>query len=373
MPNVDPFERVLAASRVRNVLLGPQRLTSPGEVVDHLLAVQTQELAFSRWSVGQRTGSPEESEVLAAIATGDVVRVHALRPTWHYVRGEDLRWAQALTAPRVLRASAGWYRNHGVDDAFLTSGRRVVERELAGANHKTRDELKGAVAGAGLSVEGQRMTVLMFDLEMKTVVCSGPMRGRHHTYALVDERIPPQAPVPAHEAAARLVQRYLRGHAPATLKDLRWWSGMTLAELGRAVEDLGDAVGGANVSGENYIWLSDSPPDDAVEDAGRYELLQVFDELFVGYSQTRGLLDPDGEFGSVLPIGFSKMMHVVTHGDRLVGRWRQDRRAKSLTLTFAIDRPLAPEDEDDLRLAAEAYGTFFGAATTELVLGASTL
>src|SRR5690606_10840400 len=107
---MEPAERVLAAARTRNVLLGPRRLGSPAEDVQHLLAVQAEEPRFSRWSVAQRTTRPDEAAVARALANAEIVRVHALRPTWHYLRGEDLRWVQALTGPRVLRSSAGWYR-----------------------------------------------------------------------------------------------------------------------------------------------------------------------------------------------------------------------------------------------------------------------
>lgn len=337
-----------------------------------MLAVQAQEPAFSRWSVGQRMSAPHEPSVVEAIASADIVRVHALRPTWHYVMGEDLAWIQALTGPRVLRSSAGWYRNHGVDEEFLAAGRRVVEQSLAVGGFRTRNQLRDAAAAAGLDVSGQRMTALMFDLELKSVVCSGPMSGRQHTYALVEERLPRGRPLAVDEATARLVERYLRGHAPSTLKDIRWWSGLTLKELRRAVEDLGDTVTTETVGGVEYMWPASSPPQEALEDRATFELLQVFDELFVGYSDTRGLLDADGEFGAILQIGYSRMMHVLVHGDRLAGRWRADKRAGGLTITFDLNRPLVGTEEAELGEAAQAYGAFVGTADTDVVLAVNT-
>lgn len=369
---MDSFERVLAASRVRNALLGPRRMGAPGQVVDHMFALQAQEPALSRWSVGQRTTRPDEASVIESLDSAEIVRVHALRPTWHYLKREDLGWVQALTGPRVLRASAGWYRNHGVDDGFLDTARAVVESSLGGGNAKTRNELKDDVAASGLDVSGQRMTALMFDLELKCVVCSGPLKKRQHTYALVEERLPPQTTLEPAEATARLVKRYLRGHAPSTLKDMRWWSGLTMADLRRAVEDLGDLVTIEVVGGAEYVWLTAEPPTEAVEDASTFELLQVFDELFVGYSETRGLLDPDGEFGAVLQIGFTKMMHVVIQGDRLIGRWRADRRSKALDLTFDLSWPLSGSEEAALSEVARSYGAFVGAGDTGVAFTAST-
>lgn len=48
----------LAAARVRNALLGERTATDPVAAVRTLLAVQAQEPAFSRWSVGQRRAAP---------------------------------------------------------------------------------------------------------------------------------------------------------------------------------------------------------------------------------------------------------------------------------------------------------------------------
>src|SRR5690606_34352291 len=198
------------------------------------------------------------------------------------------------------------------------------------------------------------------------------LKDGKHTYALVDERLPPGQELAPEEATARLVKRYLAGHAPATLKDLRWWSGLKVTELRRAVDALGDAVAKETIGRREYLWLGSDPPEQAAEDDVSLELLQVFDELFVGYSETRDLLDADGEFGPVLQIGFSKMMHVVVDGDRLLGRWRHDRRKKTLVLTFDLNRPLATDEQTWLREAAAAYGAFMGAGESEVVLAHNT-
>ncbi|HET8984915.1 MAG TPA: winged helix DNA-binding domain-containing protein [Trueperaceae bacterium] len=380
---MEPSSTDLASARVRNVLLGALSATDPVSVVDRLLAVQAQEHAFSRWSVGQRVKRPDEAAVLAAIARNDIVRTHILRPTWHYVRGEDLRWLQGLTGHRVRSLNAGWYRNHGVDDDFFLATRTVVEAELTGGRCRTRDELKLALTEAGIDVTGQRITVALFDLELHTVICSGPVRGRHHTYGLVDELLPPSPTLATDGATARLVQRYLTGHGPALLKDLRWWSTLTLKQLQGAVEDLGDAVQSARVGGEEYLWLADEEPTTVASGASdsthqQFRLLQVFDELFVGYSESRGLVDPDGEFGSVLPMGFTKMMHVVLEGDRLAGRWRTDKRrmepsgAQGLEVTLEMNRPMSAGDVRGIELAVEAYGAFVGVEARAVVLDPST-
>lgn len=360
----------LAAERVRSALLAERVAADPVAAVRTLLAVQAQEHAFSRWTVGQRVaGEPVEEAVRRAVDEGRIVRTHVLRPTWHYVAAEDLRWLQDLTAERVLAGSAGWYRNNGVDDAFLGRAREALVRALEGGRHKTREELRGELAAAGLDVSGQRMTVALFDAEVRCLICSGPLAGNHHTYALVEERLPPAPRLEPEQATARLVARYLAGHAPASLKDLRWWSTLTLKQLRVGLEELGDAVAREVVDGVEYLRLAE-PPDagDAslvsAPEAPRFQLLQVFDELFVGYAETRRLLDPDGEFGAVLTIGWGELSHVIVEGDRLVGRWRQDRRRGELELTMRLSRPLDRDDLAELEKAAARFGAFFGKPAT---------
>lgn len=271
-----------------------------------------------------------------------------------------------ITAQRVLAASAGWFRNHGVDEASLGRTREALARLLQGGRHLTRDELRELLTAEGLDVSGQRLIVALFDAELRCVVCSGPLAGSHHTYALVDERVPPTPRLEPEEATARLVARYLAGHGPATLKDLRWWSNLTLKQLRAAVEDLGDAVAREVVGGVEYLRLASEPAPGVdglvrVAEAPRFQLLQVFDELFVGYSETRGLLDPDGEYGAVLSIAWGELTHVVVEGDRIAGRWRHDRRGKAVEVTVELARPLSRDDREALAEAAERYGSFIGA------------
>ena len=48
------------------------------------------------------------------------------------------------------------------------------------------------------------MTRFMSRAEVEGIVCSGECRGRQHTYALLDERVPPTPELTKEEALARL-------------------------------------------------------------------------------------------------------------------------------------------------------------------------
>src|SRR5437868_14990731 len=74
---------------------------TPEDVVRWLVAVQAQEFQYAKWSVAQRTRGGTDAEVEQRYAEGSILRTHVLRPTWHFVLPEDIRWMLELTAPRI--------------------------------------------------------------------------------------------------------------------------------------------------------------------------------------------------------------------------------------------------------------------------------
>jgi Winged helix DNA-binding domain len=58
--------------------------------------------------------------------------------------------------------------------------------------------------------------------ELEGLICSGAMRGKQHTYALLDERVPPASMLTHEEALAELTRRFFTSHGPATIKDFAW-------------------------------------------------------------------------------------------------------------------------------------------------------
>src|SRR5258708_40346190 len=90
---------------IRRRLAG-QYLTPPGpkpaaDVIRALGAVQAQDYAGAKWAVAQRTTGITDVAIERELTAGSILRTHVLRPTWHFVVPEDIRWMLALTGPRV--------------------------------------------------------------------------------------------------------------------------------------------------------------------------------------------------------------------------------------------------------------------------------
>ena len=118
------------------------------------------------------------------------------------------------------------YRQHGLDRASLDLGAAVIAEELRGGRHRTRAELARALAERGLASQGIGLAYVVMNAELESVICSGPMRGAQHTYAVLDERAPRSA-----DAAGNIVElahRFFLGHGPASIQDLARWSSLTI-------------------------------------------------------------------------------------------------------------------------------------------------
>ena len=95
-----------------------------------------------------------DAEVERDFNDGKILRTHVLRPTWHFVAREDIRWLLALTAPRVLQASAPMYRKLGMDGAVFKRSNDALARALADGEQLTREALRGVLVRTGVATEG---------------------------------------------------------------------------------------------------------------------------------------------------------------------------------------------------------------------------
>jgi len=202
-------------------------------------AVQAQEYALAKWSLGQRSRDAHDAIVEQAIADGAILRTHVLRPTWHFVLPEDIRWMLDLTGPRVQASTGSYLRKLGLDEDVLMKANTKIERALRGGNQLMRKELKVVLEKGGIEVDGVRLGFIMGDAELNGLVCSGARRGKQHTYALLSERAPDARVLDPDVALLELTLRYFTSHGPATVKDFNWWSSLRMADIRTGIEMAG--------------------------------------------------------------------------------------------------------------------------------------
>jgi winged helix DNA-binding protein len=314
--------------------------------------------------VAQRLDGAVEADLDRAFDAGEIVRTHVLRPTWHFVAPEDLRWLLALTAPRIHRASAFQYRLLEIDAALAARSRQVIERALRGGISLTREELGTRLGEAGIEATGPRLGYLVSHAELEGVVCSGPRRGKRHTYALVDERLAPASPRERDSALAELARRYVEGHGPAQVADLAWWAGLTVADARAALESASPPLVRDQAGGRAF-WLS--PTSATARERLQSKLVQLipnYDELLVGFRDRSDASDP--KLPAELRVAQVILGHVVVRNGHVVGRYRRrdepGARATALDVSLAV--PLDSEERAALRGAAERFAKFLGREVT---------
>lgn len=312
---------------------------TPTEAVRLLAAVQSQEPAHAFWSLALRSTAASEAEVRAAYDAGAFVRTHVLRPTWHFVAAEDVRWILATTAGRVHQTNASMARKRGLGASELDRGAGALAAALAGGTVLTRAELVGVLADAGLPTAQLDVVLLVMHAELEQVVVSGPMRGSAHTYALLDDRVPRSATDGADPA--RLLRRYLTGHGPASARDFARWSSLTLTTARAALDEIGAELAAVEVAGETYAYV---PPEHGGT-APPLVLLPLFDELPLAY---RDLAFPPVP-GHPHPPDAELRSGSVVAGDANLGTWRREVKGTA-KVEIALD--LAPGVPDDLRALA---------------------
>jgi hypothetical protein len=326
---------------------------SPGDVVARLTAMQSQEHAYARWSVGQRmAGEARGADVDRAFDDGELLRTHVLRPTWHYVAPHDLRWLMALSGPRVLARNARRFGELELDARTLARANDVIAGAVA-TKPRTRKELAAILERKRISVEGQRLPHILMRAELTAAICSGPMRGNQHTYAAFDERVPPGADIPEDHALAELARRYFATRGPATIVDFVWWSGLSTADARRGLELAKPHLSSSVVDDRTY-WFGAA----TVGRAGhRVDLVQCYDEVIISYSQSRALLQtPSVTFP--VPRHIDGFTHVVLVDGHLAGHWRPRSGSAGFEVETRLDRALDEAEARSLHTAMRRYVRF---------------
>jgi hypothetical protein len=346
----------IARLRLRRQRLTGARLPTPEAVVGWLGAVQAQEFEVAKWSIARRSrGRVTSADLDRALAEGRILRTHVLRSTWHFVLPADLRWLQMLVGPRVRARMATYYERNGLTDAVFARSQAVLREALAGGRQLLRKEVAAAFARGGVATDGLRLRFLLLQAELDLVVCSGALRGKHQTFALVDDLVPPAPPIPEDEALAELTRRYFSSHGPATLKDFLWWSSLTAAQVRRGLELLeGKGLRRLEAGGRTY-WLGAAPARPAAA-AAPVHLLQAFDEYMIGYTESRKVLAVAGQPDA--PVGAPLYANVLTRDGQMIGFWRTVLDAEQALVDVHLARPLDAPTRKALEDEVERYSHF---------------
>jgi hypothetical protein len=349
----------IAARRLVNQHLLAPELATAAEVVSRLGAVQAQDYGGAKWALSQRTLGLTDVEVEREISSGQILRTHVLRPTWHFVVAPDIRWMLELTSKRINASMSASHRRLELDDDEFRKSRRVLSRVLGDGSHRTRDELGRALSSAKIAVNDRlRLMHLMMRAELDGVVCSGERKGKQFTYALLDQRVPAIPRIDRDEALAELARRFFTTRGPATIDDFAWWSGVTKADGRRGVAAVGAELREERHDGTSYY--SATVERRATLRGVQAHLLPNYDEWFIGFKDRSAAIDRLQRKG-VNPRLDGVSGNLLTIGGQVVGGWTRV-LGNDLAVSITLLDNLSARERSAVDSAVRKFGAFFGIA-----------
>jgi hypothetical protein len=327
-------------------------MKSAPEMVRWFGAIQGQEYAQTKWALGLRLPHMKDADIEKDFNEGKIIRTHLLRPTWHFVSAQDIRWMLALTGPRVHAINDYMYRQLGLDSKVFNSCIRIMEKILQGGKQLTRDAINEEFLKNKIIAKGHRLSYIMMYAELGAVICSGARQGNQFTYALLEERVPASDLLSIDEALEKLTGMYFTSRGPATIRDFSTWSGLTMADCRKGLEMTESHLVKEVIEAQTYYF-----PGNINLKSTTYpeiSLLPVYDEFIMGYKdrsaifQLRKSLKPDLPFYDCM----------IVYDGQIIGTWKRTILKESIIMQCQFFRPLNKNQRNRFDKAIRRFETF---------------
>jgi hypothetical protein len=338
-PLLDDAQRRARLGR-RHHLATSSRADDPVQVARDLVALHGTDPATVFLSISARMREPSVGDIEHALYTDrQLIRMLGMRRTMFVVPDElapvvhaactkaiavqlERRYQQLLESAGVVEDVPRWWSR--VEEATLAA---LDRRGLATAQELGQDvpELKTQIRLAeGKSYAGTQSvaTWMLMQLSAEGRIVRAQPRGSwissQYRWAPIDAWLPDglrSLATPASQSG--LVREWLRAFGPGTLEDVKWWTGLSMGEVKRAIADLdvveldlGESLG---------LVLADDvdavpPPEPWVA------LLPALDVTPMGYVRRDWFLGPHA------PALFDRSGNIgptVWSDGRIVGGWAQ--------------------------------------------------
>ena len=320
--------------RLAGQQLAAPRFDTPKKLISWMGAIQAQDYAMARWAVGIRLKSATARSVGEAFSRGEILRTHVMRPTWHLVAAEDIRWMLKLSARRIRSANESLAKGRQLELTEQLHYRcdRLLEKMLEGNRNLTKQQIGEELNRQGIAAGKQ-------------------------TYALLEERVPPVPELHPDEALAKLATAYFRSHSPASLQDFVWWSGLSVTEARHSVGLIGRSLT-AERFGQRELFVHESCR--AAETSGvPLYLLPAYDEYLIGYKDRTDVLRPEHRARAFT--NYVIFYRDFVYGGGIAANWKRPARRDDSCVETSFFETDTAVDRDILEEAVNRYRAFYRA------------
>jgi hypothetical protein len=312
------------------------------EMVGHLVGVQAQNPLDPYHGLWARLEGFDEDELAGMVERGEMVRGQLLRGTIHMVSDADFRGLRPIfdqLCARILGSTQFGKDTNHLDRARLLARARALLGEAPRTRAELGPQLEEDFPGAPASSLAQAATYLL-------PVIQAPPRGvwgrtGPAAWALLDPG--PEDVTRVEYAREELVVRYLTAFGPASVKDMRAWSG--LSGLAAIVDRVRARLRSyRDESGTELLDVLEGVIIDADTPAPP-RFLPEYDNVLLGHADRSRFFA-----GGVTPVGWAGNLLV---GGLYAGHWRV--RGKALTL--ALQRRVTSRQRREVTEEAELVAT----------------
>jgi hypothetical protein len=309
----------IAHIRLLSQQIAKPSFTKAKDLVAWMGVMQAQDYNMAKWAIGIRLPQATEQMVEAAIHEGEILRTHLLRPTWHFVSADDIHWMLSLSAAKIKAKLKTRHKQLELTETLCKKSNKVIEKALTTNGHQTRKELVAALKAAKFAVDENRASHLLLWAELDGLICSGSLKDKEPTYALLNEWVPKKKTLSKEESLAELARRYFNSHAPATLPDFIWWSGLNITEAKQGLELIKDNFRSEKIGDQTY-WLPKSFSSPVKKQSAVY-LLPAFDEYIISYKDRTAILSAENTKTAISNNGI--FWPVIIINGKAAGVWKR--------------------------------------------------
>lgn len=351
---------VLSRRALNRATLARQMLLRRGEMpaieaTEHLVGLQAQAPNPPYVGLWTRLAGFHPDELSHLILDRRAIRIALMRNTVHLVSARDCLALRPLTQPVLDRGLYSTRANRAGIEGMDVEALAAAGRELLEERPRTAKELGGLLQERWPDRDPAILARAIRHLLPLVQVPPRGVWGRSgpSTHTTAESWL--GRPLDPDPSLDELVLRYLGAFGPASVKDVRAWSGLT--RLGEVIERLRPRLRAFRDERGNELFDLPDAPRPAPGTPAPVRFIPEFDNLILSHADRSRVIADD--YRKLLASKNGMVPATVLVDGFVQGTWKIERRAKA-TLVIEAFETLAKKDRDALAEEGERLVRFTG-------------